>query len=87
MKSNRTFLTNRYAVFAIGAIAGLVVGVVASRGPIIPAARASGESFTLTGTLAIPEKNNSLMRIEDKQTGVVCYMADRGGFFSCAQKK
>jgi len=77
--------TNRYAIFAVGAVAGLVVGVVATRGHVIPAALAETGGFTQTGTLMVPGKNNAVIRMVDKETGAVCYMVERSMFFSCVK--
>ena len=81
--------TNRSVIFAVGAAAGVVVGLFAGRSPVIPEAHAATGSFVQTGQLSITgiSEFRVVNRYEDKETGIVCYSESSGMGFTCAQKK
>jgi hypothetical protein len=64
-----------------------ITAVTVIRGRQRSAAQQQPRGFAVTGSLAIPGQGSAMMtRLEDRETGIVCYMAPTG-FFSCAAKK
>ena len=78
-------LANHKAV-VVAAIAGMVIGVVASTTIRMGDANAAtSSSFVLTGQLAVPG-GAPMSRFEDKEYNIVCYGYPASGFFSCTKK-
>jgi hypothetical protein len=68
-------------------IVSLGIGIFIGKGISLPSARAASTSFVFTGSLDVPGINQKIDRIEDKDTGAVCYYFPKGLVFSCVSKK
>jgi hypothetical protein len=79
--SNRAITLSAAVVVSLGI--GIAIGTTFS----FPNANAESKGFMLTGTLDVPGMNHAINRVEDKETGIVCYYYPKGMVFSCASKK
>lgn len=79
-------LSNRVVPLSVAAIIGVFVGIAIAPALPFPSANAASQSgFVLTGTLSVPGQGYSLNRVEDKETGIVCYTYR--DLLTCATKK
>jgi len=83
-------LSNRGITISTAVLIGLSVGIVIGANFSFPIANAAPKGLVLTGTFAFPDKagvGSPVDRIEDTETGIVCYLwSSSGASLGCAKR-